>query len=48
MIFRSFDGRLMLILHQPFNRAKSKLFELEDTGDTIRIKRQWDLVSRSF
>ena len=40
MIFRSFDGRLMLILHQPFNRAKGKLFELEDTGDTIRIKRQ--------
>lgn len=40
MIFRSFDGRLMLILHQPFNRAKGKLFELEDTGDTVRIKRQ--------
>jgi len=41
MIFHAFDGRLMLILHQPFNRAKAKLFELEDTGDTIRIKRQW-------
>lgn len=40
MIFRAFDGRLMLILHQPFNRAKGKLFEVEDTGDTIRIKRQ--------
>ncbi|MFB3776209.1 MAG: glycoside hydrolase family 43 protein [Bryobacteraceae bacterium] len=40
MIFTSFDNRLMLILHQPFNRAKGKLFELEDTGDTVRIKRQ--------
>jgi hypothetical protein len=40
MIFTSFDGRLMLILHQPFNRARGKLFELEDTGDSIRIKRQ--------
>ena len=47
MIFRSFDGRLMLILHQPFNRAKSKLFEREDTGDTTRVKRQSGLVSRS-
>jgi hypothetical protein len=40
MIFRAFDGRLMLVLHQPFSRAKGKLFELEDTGDTVRIKRQ--------
>ena len=40
MIFTAFDGRLMLILHQPFNRAKGKLFELEDTGDSVRIKRQ--------
>ena len=31
---------LMLILHQPFNRAKGKLFEMEDVGDTIRIRRQ--------
>lgn len=40
MIFKSFDNRLMLILHQPFNRARGKLFEIEDTGDTIRVKRQ--------
>ena len=40
MLFHSFDGRLMLILHQPFRRAKGKLFEMEDTGDTVRIKRQ--------
>jgi hypothetical protein len=40
MIFKSFDNRLMLILHQPFNRARGKLFEMEDTGDSIRVKRQ--------
>lgn len=40
MLFRTFDNRLMLVLHQPFRRplARAKLFELEDTGDSIRIK----------
>jgi len=40
MIFRKFDGTLMLVLHSP-NRGpdeRARLFELEDTGDTIRIK----------
>ena len=40
MIFRKFDGTLMLALHQP-NRGpeeRARLFELEDTGDSIRIK----------
>jgi hypothetical protein len=40
MLFNAFDGRLMLILHQPFRNARGKLFEIEDTGDTLRIKRQ--------
>jgi hypothetical protein len=40
MIFKAFDGRLMLVLHQPFRQARGKLFELEDTGDGLRIKRQ--------
>jgi hypothetical protein len=41
MIFRKFDRTLMLVLHQP-NRAaeRARLFELEDTGDTIRIKNE--------
>ena len=34
------SGKLMLILHQPFNRAKGKLFEMEDTGDSVRVVRQ--------
>lgn len=40
MLFHAFDGRLMLIVHQPFRAARGKLFEIEDTGDTLRIKRQ--------
>jgi len=40
MLFRRFDGQLMMILHQP-NHApdeRAQLFEVEDTGDTIRLK----------
>ena len=44
MIFRTFEGALMLILHQPntSQRERARLFELEDTGDTIRIRRRHD------
>jgi beta-xylosidase len=40
MIFKRFDGQLMLVLHQP-NQAteRARLFELEDTGATLRIIR---------
>ena len=39
MIFRRFDGQLMLVLHQPNKeRERARLFELEDAGDTLRIK----------
>jgi len=40
MLFESFDGKLMMVLHQPFRQARGKLFEMEDTGDTLRVKRQ--------
>jgi GH43 family beta-xylosidase len=42
MIFRTFDGRLLLALHQPNNspNERAHFFELEDTGDTIRLKNQ--------
>lgn len=40
MLFESFDHKLMLVLHQPFRQAHGKLFEVEDMGDTLRIKRQ--------
>ncbi len=42
MVFRTFDERLMLILHHP-NKSpdeRALLFELEDTGDTLSIIRQ--------
>ena len=40
MIFKRFDGQLMLVFHQP-NRAteRARLFEIEDTGETLRIIR---------
>ena len=39
MIFHAFDGRLMLVLHQPFDGrlARAKIYEIEDTGDTLKI-----------
>lgn len=40
MLFQSFEGKLMMVLHQPFRQAHGKLFEMEDTGDTVRVKRQ--------
>ncbi len=40
MIFRKFDGTLMLVLHQPncSPNERARLFELEDTGETVKIK----------
>jgi beta-xylosidase len=39
-LFTRFDGQLMMILHQP-NKAteRARLFEIEDTGETLRILR---------
>lgn len=41
MIFRTFDGRLMLVFHQPNRdrKERAQLYELEDTGETLRLKR---------
>lgn len=43
MIFRTFGGQLMLVLHQPneFPKERIHLFELQDTGDTLRIVRPY-------
>lgn len=41
MIFSKFDGTLMLVLHAPNHEPeRARLFELEDTGETLRIKRE--------
>jgi len=40
MIFKRFDGQLMMALHQPNKNPneRARLFELEDTGETLKIK----------
>jgi Beta-xylosidase len=41
MLFRTFDGTWMLILHQPFKMPESrcKLYEVKDSGDSFEIVR---------
>ncbi len=41
MIFKTFDGRLVMPIHQP-NQGKSRarLFELEDLGNTLRVRQE--------
>ncbi len=41
MLFTTFDGRLVMTLHQP-NRLmeRARFFEMDDTGDAIRIRRE--------
>jgi arabinan endo-1,5-alpha-L-arabinosidase len=41
MLFRRFDGQLMMILHQP-NHApdeRARIFEVKDSCDTLRLKK---------
>ena len=41
MLFTTFDGRLVMTLHQPNRRVeRARFFEMEDTGDTIQIRRE--------
>jgi hypothetical protein len=40
MVFRAFDGRLMMVLHRPFTYAIGKLYEMRDAGDRLEIVRQ--------
>ena len=38
MIFKRFDGQLMLALHSPNKlNERARLFEIEDTGETLRV-----------
>lgn len=41
MLFHTFDGQLMLVLHQPFRRpyARAKIYEMKDAGDSFRVVR---------
>ncbi|MGE4286611.1 MAG: glycoside hydrolase family 43 protein [Phycisphaerae bacterium] len=40
MVFKAFDGRLMLVVHRPTMSplSRARVHELEDTGDRLRIK----------
>jgi arabinan endo-1,5-alpha-L-arabinosidase len=39
MLFKAFDGRLMMVLHSPNGpAARPRIFEMEDTGETLRIR----------
>lgn len=42
MIFESFDGRLLMPIHQPNQGGtiRARLFELEDAGETLHIERK--------
>jgi len=37
MLFRTFEGQLMLVVHQPFVNARGKFYEIEDLGDSLRV-----------
>lgn len=42
MLFTTFDGKLMMVLHSPNNRAaQPRIFEMEDTGETLKILREF-------
>jgi hypothetical protein len=40
MLFRRFDGTLMMVLHRPFNDARGKLYVMRDAGDRVAVMRE--------
>ncbi|MCH5670741.1 glycoside hydrolase family 43 protein [Streptomyces gilvus] len=40
MLFRTFEGELMMILHRPFDNARGKLYEMRLDGHELRVLRQ--------
>jgi hypothetical protein len=41
MLFRAFDGRLLMAMHQPNRRVeRARFFEMDDSGDGIRLLRE--------
>lgn len=45
MLFRTFDGTLMMVLHQPFQNARAKIYEMEDAGSRLRVVKYRDDLS---
>ena len=47
MLFTTFDGRLMMVLHSPNGpAARPRIFEMEDTGETLRITKEFTAPSQ--
>lgn len=40
MLFRTFEGQLMMVLHRPFKNARGKIYEMADRGDRLEVVRQ--------
>jgi beta-xylosidase len=40
MLFHTFDGQLMLVIHHPFKHARGKLYEMRDDGDHLTVLRE--------
>lgn len=40
MLFRTFDGQLMMVLHRPFKNARGKLYDMADRGDSLEVLRE--------
>ena len=41
MLFRAFDGRLLMAIHQPNRRIeRARFFEMDDSGDSVRLVRE--------
>ncbi len=40
MLFHSFDGQLMMVLHRPFKGARGKLYDMRDAGDHLEVVRE--------
>jgi hypothetical protein len=41
-LFLTFDGKLMMVLHSPNGpAARPRIFEMEDTGETLRITKEF-------
>ena len=40
MLFHTFGGQLLMILHRPFRNARGKIYEMEDAGDRVTVTRE--------
>ena len=46
MLFTTFDGKLMMVLHSPNGpAARPRIFEMQDTGETLRLAQEFTGVA---